>query len=298
MLWLLLSSVAAAELRVAHLTPQSDQDKREDYPLAVLQLALAESGASYRLQPVPYLNQSRALKLLELRQGIDVVWSMTSSEREAKLRPIRIPIDKGLLGWRVLLVREAQLPLFHHADLELLRQLIGGQGHDWPDLQILIANDFKVMPSSDYEALFALLAKDRIQYFPRGVIEVMDEWRNHRQMQLAIEPSLLLHYPAAIYFFVHPDNDALAQALEQGLERAIANGKFDALFNQMHGPVLDALKIPQRRVISLQNPLLPEATPLTRRALWLQPQQFGDLVVQAAATSARSKVDAEPAIAR
>lgn len=277
--WLLLlglwSGAALAALQVTHLTPQNDQDKRDDYPLAVLQLALAESGVEHQLNPVSYLNQGRALKLLEQRQGVDVVWSMTSREREAKLRPIRFPIDKGLIGWRVLLVREAQLPLFHNMGLDLLRQLIAGQGHDWPDLQILKGNGFKVMPSSDYEALFALLAKDRIQFFPRSVNEVMDEWRAHPGMQLAIEPSLLLHYPAAIYFFVHPDNDALAQALELGLERAIANGKFDALFNQMHGPLLAALKIPQRRVIELHNPLLPAATPLARSQLWLQPQQCG-----------------------
>ena len=298
LLWSLWSGAALATLSVTHLTPQNDQDKRDDYPLAVLQLALAESGVEHRLNPVSYLNQGRALKLLEQRQGVDVVWSMTSSEREAKLRPIRFPIDKGLIGWRVLLVREAQLPLFHNAGLDLLRQLIAGQGHDWPDLQILKGNGFKVMPSSDYEALFALLAKDRIQYFPRSVNEVMDEWRAHPDMQLAIEPSLLLHYPAAIYFFVHPDNELLAQTLELGLERALANGKFDALFNQMHGPLLAELNIGQRRIIELNNPLLPAATPVARRALWLQPQQFDDLVAQAGATEARSRVDAEPAIAR
>ena len=278
--WLLLllaMPLAAAELRVAHVAPQGVLDVRTEYPLALLRLALVEAGVDFRLQQTEEMHQSRALKLLEQDQGIDVVWTMTSVEREAKLRPIRIPLCKGLIGWRVLLVRGDQLGRFTGLEDDQLRQLSGGQGHDWPDTQILQANGFNVMPITGHESLFEMLNRGRIQHFPRSVIEVMDELNNHPDMALAIEPGLLLYYPTAFYFFVHPDNDALAKALEQGLERAIANGKFDALFNQVHGPMLAALNIQQRRVIALENPLLPAATPLARQQLWLLPQQCGTL---------------------
>lgn len=274
-LLLLLAMPLAAELRVAHVAPQGARDMRTEYPLAMLRLALAEAGVTYRLQQTEEMHQSRALKLLAHKQGIDVVWTMTSPEREASLRPIRIPLYKGLIGWRVLLVQREQLARFANIDSDQLSQLLAVQGHDWPDAQILQANGFNVLPVTGHESLFELLNRGRVQYFPRSVIEVLDEFNNHPDLALAIEPGLLLYYPTAIYFFVHPDNDTLAQALELGLERAIANGKFDALFNRMNGPMLAALKIPQRRVISLQNPLLPAATPLTRNQLWLQPQQCG-----------------------
>lgn len=293
LLWALWSHEALAVLVVNYMARDDVVDKRADYPLAVLRLALAESGVEYDLNPVANISQGRAFKLLQQRQGVDVLFSMTTIERESQLRPIRFPIDKGLIGWRVLLVREAQLPFFAQASTQQLRQLVGGQGHDWPDLHIFKANGFNVLSLSGYEGFFVSLAKDRIGYFPRSVIEVVNELRDHGYLGLAIEPSLLLHYPSASYFFVHPDNEPLAKALEQGLERALANGKFDALFNQMLGPMLAELNIGQRRVIALNNPLLPAATPLKRRELWLQPQDFGAALGKMATPDVRSTIEAQ-----
>ncbi len=274
-LWLLAMPLAA-EMRIAYAaSAEGSSGILSEYSLAVLRLALDEAEVAYRLQPTSDVQQGRALKLLEHKQGLDVVWTMTSAEREASLRPIRFPIDKGLIGWRVLLVREEQLRRFVGLSDDQLRQLVGGQGHDWPDTPIWQENGFNVLPISGHDSLFEMLNRGRLQYFPRSVIEVMHDVEKYKDMSFAIEPGLLIYYPAAFYFFVHPDNEPLAQAIELGLERALANGKFDALFNRMLGPTLVALKIPERRVIVLNNLLLPAATPLSRKDLWLLPQECG-----------------------
>ncbi len=54
------------------------------------------------------MEQQRALTELEHNHGVDVVWSMTSAEREARLLPVRIGIDKGLMGWRIALLPKSQ----------------------------------------------------------------------------------------------------------------------------------------------------------------------------------------------
>lgn len=84
--------------------PKSDikNDSREEFPLAVLDLALQKTGVRYTLKPsLKPMQQARALKRLEENLDVNVVWSMTDVQREQQLRPIRIPITRGLIGWRV-----------------------------------------------------------------------------------------------------------------------------------------------------------------------------------------------------
>ncbi|MDP1340920.1 hypothetical protein, partial [Klebsiella variicola] len=71
------------------------------------------------------------------------------------LLTVRIPIDRGLMGWRLLLVRRSELAQWDQVrHLDDLRRRIAGQGHDWPDTAILRANGLQVGTSSVYEALF------------------------------------------------------------------------------------------------------------------------------------------------
>jgi hypothetical protein len=59
--------------------------------------------------------------------------------------------------------------------LDDLRQLQAGQGHDWPDTEILRFNGLNVQVSASYESLFTMLRAQRFDYFPRSIIEIWDE---------------------------------------------------------------------------------------------------------------------------
>jgi ABC-type amino acid transport substrate-binding protein len=122
-----------------------------------------------------------------------------------------------------------------------------------------------------YTDIFLKLAGGRIDYFPRSVQEIWTELGTHVDSGFAVEPSIALHYPAAMYFFVNRNNAALANDIRQGLERALADGTFEALFQRHFGPALKRAALDKRQVFELGNPLLPAETPLANRRLWWRP---------------------------
>lgn len=249
-------------------------DPRGHYPIALLHLALEKSASHY--QPVPSKRdqaQWRTLRQLESGNGMDVVWTFTSIEREQNLLPVRIPIDRGLLGWRLLLVRQQDASRFSDMNSAgQLQSLRAVQGHDWPDFSILQHNDFNVIPSTHYQGMFTMLRLGRVDYFPRAVSEIQAELQSPLGQQLAIADGLVLYYPAPQYYFVHPDNKPLAQAIEQGLQLAINDGSMQQLFLQHFAAVIASARLTQRRVIRLNNPFLPANTPLQDSSLWFTPE--------------------------
>lgn len=274
-LCLLACCLAATARPLIYLRHQAQAgDPHYAYMQSVLDLAIRESGADYQPRPSEMVMvQSRALDEMRRNSGIvDLVWTMTSVERERELLPVRIPLDRGLLGWRVGLVRRARIGLFGGVNnLADLKAFEAGQMHDWPDTAILRDNGLKVATTDQYESLFRMLAADRFDYFPRSLIEVKDEWSTHRDLDLAIEPAVLIRYPTAMYFFVSRQRPELARALETGLEKAVKKGSLQALFRQAYSGTLKELDVAGRRVIELRNPLLPAATPLNRAELWYRP---------------------------
>lgn len=262
--------VAAAEL-IIHPPSESSVDGRDAYPIRLLGLALGKSGKAYTLKAYPqFMLQGRAMAELEGNRGLDVIWTMTSADRETRLLPIRIPIDKGLLGWRLLMVKESALPRFASIGVDKLRQLHAGQGHDWPDTEILQSAGFDVKVTSEYRALFQMLSNGSIDYFPRSAQEVWQEVGNNRDLKLTVEPTLALHYPAAMYFFVNRKNVELAETIRRGLEAAIADGSFERLFREHFASVIARANLEGRNIIDMPNPLLPAATPLNDKRYWLQ----------------------------
>ncbi|MCG2583164.1 ABC transporter substrate-binding protein [Massilia sp. TS11] len=244
----------------------------EHYPVRLLEMALGRSSRHYLAQPVPFMmTQGRATLELQAGRQVDLMWTMSSRQREQDLLPIRIPIYKGLIGWRLLLVRAADRARFAQVrNIDALRGLTFLQGHDWPDADILRANGLRVQPSSDYGGMFKMLATGRVDVFPRSVIEIWNEAEANASLGLVVEPHLVLRYPSAFYYFVNKANTALADDLRAGLESMLADGSFDRLFREYHEPLLRQARLPARRVIDLVNPLLPSATPLERRELWFR----------------------------
>lgn len=272
LLWLLALCAPLRAESVTYAPPEVASDPRQDYPLQLLQLALDKAGGDYRLQPAAKpMQQGRVL--LELAQGrsVRVAWSMTSLEREAQLLPIRIPIYKGLIGWRLALLKAERADLLQRVrSLEELSRFSAGQGHDWPDSAILRSNGLPVMGVPNYQSLFDMLALGRFDYFPRSLAEVWIEAEQQRSRAL-VDASLALHYPSAVYFFVNRQDVALAAHIERGLELAITDASFERLFQAFHGDYIKRAQLGKRRILHLRNPLLPPQTPLQRKELWFQP---------------------------
>jgi len=279
---LLLSSAAALPLAAVHGAPRllriphvsAKAELGNYYAAVLLDQALAAAGMPVTLEPTAELiPQNRALQELGRRGGrLDVVWTMTSVEREQQARPIRVPIFKGLYGWRLLLaVPDVAVRMGEVHNLQDLRQFSLVQGLEWPDTDILRANGLKVVISPSYDAMFKQLRLGRADAFPRSVEEIWWELERYGQ-GLAVVPNICLHYPAAVYYFVAPDEAELAAAIELGLQRLRASGAFERLFMKHHGEDLARARLGARRIIELHNPLLSPLTPLDKPELWYRPQ--------------------------
>ncbi|MBO1256039.1 transporter substrate-binding domain-containing protein [Alteromonas sp. 5E99-2] len=251
----------------------TDDDKRNEYPLAVLTLALDKTGVRYKLIPSDKtLNQGKAVRQLKENRDINVFWGMTDKEREDGLLPIRIPYDKGLIGWRVLLTREEDEQNFDRlTSLRSLLRYTAVQGKDWPDTKILQSNGFNVKTTDGFNGAYKALRKGEGDFFPRSVIEVTAELKSlGNDSALRLDDKLVLQYPAASYFFVNKSNLTLAKLIDIGLRRAIESGEFDNLFNNYFGGVITDLGLAERQIFRLSNPIMPKESPINNASLWFE----------------------------
>lgn len=266
---------AAPSTIVRYPRPIATIDPHGEYVHEVLQQALKNFKDKYQLVPsVISMPQIRAIQEVAAASGVvDLIWTMSTDEREAQMIPVRIPIDKGLIGWRIPLVTHDKRSIF--SSIKTLTELAAysaGQGHDWPDTPILKHNGIRVHTSTSYESLFSMLEAGRFDYFPRSLFEIWKEVESHQGKNLHIEENIILHYQSAYYFFVSPRRPQLAEDLRLGLEEMIANGSFEKIFQKHHQTSLKNANIKQRVVIELHNPLLkPDRLPLHRDELWYRP---------------------------
>ena len=107
--WTLLGLDASAgvpeKITVVYAHEREQAESRLEYPIKLLELALKKAEVDFEMRAdVRAMPQSVAIKRLAAGLNVNVVWSMTTREREEQLLPIRIPIDKGLYGYRIAFV--------------------------------------------------------------------------------------------------------------------------------------------------------------------------------------------------
>ena len=245
-----------------------------EYRWRLLDLVLAKTRAaneSVVLDPfATEVTQNRGIELLQ--QGdIDVIALGTNAEREAGMLPIKVDILRGIVGYRIFVIREADKERIARLDASALRtELTFGLNSQWADLPVMRANGFAVETSSSYENLFAMLVAHRFDAFPRGLNEAGRELeeRHDRYPQLAVEQTKAVFFPFPIYFWVKKGNTQLAQRIERGLKLAQADGSFRKLFESYHAAEIAALANARRQVVRLDNPVLPADTPPVDTSWW------------------------------
>ena len=245
-----------------------------DYFTELLIMALNASKAENEVIDIVFsdrdYSQARWIHLLQNDKRNFVIWTMTDKTREQQMRPIRIPLFKGLFGYRVLLIRKGEQVRFDNVTgLTDLAKLLAGQGTHWPDTDIMLHNGLRVTTSETTESLFRMLSARRFDYFPRGISEAWFELMQRNEKNLVVEENLLLYYPTAMYYFVNKDNEALAKRIESGLETLIDNGKFDQFFYNHPRINTGVEKLQRRKILRMENPFLPEETPVDNPRYWI-----------------------------
>jgi hypothetical protein len=243
----------------------------------VLQLTLEKSGVRYELRPSPLgrVTEPRAIEAISAGDHMDVAMLGTSAHADAHLTPVRIPIDRGLLGYRIFLIDGARQADFDAIrDRKDLSRISTLQGKGWPDVAIL-RNAGVTVWTGVYERLFAMILADRGDAYPRGVLEAHGEVEKHKGELpgLAVEKRLALHYRFTSFFYVAKNNTVLRDQLYRGLERAFADGSYDRLFNSDPNirRSLAQADLRHRRIIEMDNPFLSAETRAIPERYWWRP---------------------------
>lgn len=254
---------------------------RYHFGLSVLELVLAKADIDYQLiAPQLGLNEGRGEQLVKMG-ALDVQFMSTTVEREQSMIPVRIPIYRGLLGARLLLVERANKAMFRDViDIKELGTFVGGHGVHWGDLPVYTANGLPVKTSARYDSLFRMLKGGRFDYFHRGISEVWGEITLHGP-QLTIADHLFLFYPHPVYFFVNKEKPVLAELIRKGFSIALADGSYRHLFEQEFGSAIQQAGLDQRHLIVLDNPVNPECIPKIDTSWWL-PSRFSGQIEQVA----------------
>ncbi len=247
---------------------------RYEYRLALTRLVLQKTAAAQEAVELQRHGtgadpaQDRCLELLR-RGEVDLVYLPPNEQRMTEFGVLPVDLYRGLLGYRLLLVRRSDAARFAAIDTrDQLRQVTGGFGRQWADLLVFERNGLPVMTGPGNEALIAMLKARRFDYLHRSVTEAFAELAQFdAEGQLMVEPHLALHYDFPVYFMVRREQTALLQRLKLGLQKAQADGSFNRLFEQHFAPVLQRARLGQRRVIELDYPLpagLPRPERLSR----------------------------------
>jgi len=272
-----------SEIRIPQ--PRSQYDLSQRYYVELLEKVLkkAANGRSVpTIKPTLMMEQGRATRELLKGDLIDLFWVGTDLEKEQELRAIRIPLERGLMGFRKFTIRADRYFDFDNINnLQQLQQLTACQGAYWPDTDILIAAKLPVIAAPVYENIFKQVVAGRCDYFPRGLHEGIVELKQRTALypELTRYHDIMLHYPFAVYFFTSKQHEALASWLEQGLEAMINSGEL-LRHMQQHGLTGHVFPLKHHNAklwLTLPNPRLPPGTDPTNRRYWFVPADFSDV---------------------
>ncbi|MCF2946938.1 transporter substrate-binding domain-containing protein [Paraglaciecola aquimarina] len=215
------------------------------------------------------LPKQRAFNLLAQGSDIDVMNGSSTTSREKTYQAIYFPILRGLKGWRLAIINQNNPDLFKNIKTEQeFKNKIPVQFHTWTATKIFEHNKIKVAKGTNFKGLFQMLHKKRIDYLPRSFLEVKRDLTLYPELNLMIDPYILIKYPSAYYFYVSKNNIELANDIKIGLEKALADGSFEKLFNQAFGSEMASFKLQARKVFNLDNPYIPTTIPVNRKELW------------------------------
>ncbi len=235
---------------------------RQNYELDVLEKVIQSTTNEYgkakiQTSNVDYLGHEESVALAE---NHDLLVTVAGNEKfkNQKQLVVGFPIAKNLLGYRIPIIKKERASEFKNLNKEKLKRLVHGIPATWSDASILRHNHFRVYEKGDFNELFHRLVNNEFDYTTFGANEVESVYKNrvHANQNLIIEPHLLLYYPFPLVFYVHPKREDLAIRIEKGLHLIKENGELNQLFDEFFSKQIYQLKLKERKLIQLENPLI------------------------------------------
>jgi hypothetical protein len=143
-------------LTVYHRHSEDDKDRRRNYEIAVIELALEKTlnqYGDYNMHPTPgSMTQSRLINYASQNTFENLLFTIGYDEQliqEFDLAYVPFPIFLGVVGFRVCFVSEKAKNVFTNAhSISDLRALMHGHGKGWLDGQISVfSKNLPVQPT-------------------------------------------------------------------------------------------------------------------------------------------------------
>lgn len=249
-------------------------DSRENnFYIDALVWLLNKSEADYRLIHTNHIMSSQVRKVTLVQDGeIDVMYAGTTIDMESKLKPVRFPITRGLVGTRLLLINQKYQDEYRTVkNIEDLKLYSGILSFGWPEKEIFEAVGLAQVEQL-YNDIFQNINSGSRYYFSRGVLEIYSELLSKKKHlpNLVVESELLLKYRSAVFFFINPNNKELEEILTLGFEKGYADGSYQE-FIYNHPSIkasFEKAKLKERRVIEIPNPFFPKVSDSIPNLYW------------------------------
>jgi len=251
-----------AQLVVTYLPGESALDVRYHYDKAVLELALLktlDTHGKYQLIVSKRMNIRRALEVIETNRVVNFfVKHPVSDTILDKFGFVAFPVDLGVSSYRTFFVSPKNFSRLNNLkqlkqlkDLSIVTQAGSQEG------RILSAHGFKVKQASNYEGLFKMVAKNRVDLFPRGIHEILAEY-NFRISNPYLIPdnSVVLHIDLPRFFVTHRSNTKAIERIQTGIEMAYADGSLLALFKAHFLKSVALVAADNTFLFTLDNPFI------------------------------------------
>lgn len=260
----LFSYQVSGQTTVTVIKPQSVEDASHHYFVELLTLALkngTHEGTTPRVEMKDFggAGHESLYRLMDLGE-VDVSWKGSNKARDLRFLPIRIPLMRGLLGYRVSIIHKNSLDSFKSNARFAMHNGIACQGKYWPDSDILEHNGFSVTRVTSFQTNFKLVNAGRCDYFPRAIFEGPAELSSVREQypDLRVFDDTLIYYPFPFFYYTTKDKQDLADVIERGLVTMLENGEFDKFM--MEHPITRHLfplsKWQAHPFVTLKNPSL------------------------------------------
>lgn len=239
-------------------------------------LAKTDTPDAAKRRVIERTDVSRGRKLAALIEGELIEYSAmaTSPKWEENLITIRIPLRKGLQGYRLFFIRQRdQETLKKINSIQDFKKLPTGSGTQWSTRLPMEQVGFVVINGDSKENLFKMLEVGRFTTFGRGIDEIFFE---HEQIRnefpdVVIDTHIALYIPKPTYIFVSPKRPDLAKRFEDGLRKMMQDGSFDEIFYKYFADDLKKAGLHKRKIFQIPNPALTPDTPLETPEYWLDP---------------------------
>lgn len=242
---------------------------------ALLSLAISKSSATHCVVTNDEV-MTTGREVMHVKNGLlDVLWS--SGHEIRGLTPVRVPIFKGILGYRLFVIRQGEQAKFDNVyTIEDLKKLKAGLGKGWGDTLLLQKAGIPMVTTTRARFLWPMLDNKRYDYLPLAVHEPWEDLALRPELNLTTEQNILIRYDSAMYFYVNSKNTQLAAVISNGMKKAIADGSYDKLLyeSEMIQSAIKYANIENRRVIEIPNPEFHEKTPKENLKYWIKPDEL------------------------